>query len=732
MTPLHRPRDARPTVLVLALLAAFGSAQAQLAPAAEGSVSVGLGLISGNRADRSLFDQYSGYSPSSNALGLFGADYYRRNDEKGTAVDFHASDLLNGNRELGFRWKKQGDWKFSGEYREFLRRDPAIPNTGLIGAGTTTPQVVALPAGPGTGSDFDLKVKRTGLGFAFSKVISSAWQLDASLKSENKEGSRLWGIGMNCPSPVAPGCRPTTGTEVGWATLMLPEPINSNHSQVEARLSYAHDKLRISGGYYGSFYRNDNGSLQPNVPGSLYNPLGAITPLSAGLQPILNQHVALPPDNQAHHVDLTGSYTFTQSTLLNFKLGYSQATQHDNFTAAGLSGAPAGVSDLGGKVATTLAQVGFTSRPMPKLSLSGQVRYENRDDETPLAPYNVEGPSFYTNRQLPYKSTRAKAQAAYQFSSNYKGTIGADYHAIDRGVFTPSSAAAGITALRQKTEETGLRAELRRRMSEEFSGAVSVESSRRDGSNWLRDNSGLGVTEVTDASAASTGFATGIFMPTLADRKRDKIKLQADWQATERLSLQLAAETGKDRFTSPSSFGLRDASMNSVNMDATFALSDNWSVNGYVSRGRQELNQSRPEAAIIAFDNTATTVGLGVTGRPTGKLEVGGLLSFMNDRSVFDQTLDATAGAANAALLAATGGLPDIVFRQTTLKLFGKYTLDKQSAVRVELLHQRSTWRDWAWNYNGTPFVFSDGTTVNRKTTQNVSFLGVTYIYRWQ
>jgi hypothetical protein len=75
--------------------------------------------------------------------------------------------------------------------------------------------------------------------------------------------------------------------------------------------------------------------------------------------------------------------------------------------------------------------------------------------------------------------------------------------------------------------------------------------------------------------------------------------------------------------------------------------------------------------------------------------------------------------------------LPDILFRQTTLKVFGKYTLDKQSAVRVELGHQRSKWTDWAWNHNGTPFVYSDATTINRKPNQNVTFIGVRYIYRW-
>jgi len=133
----------------------------------------------------------------------------------------------------------------------------------------------------------------------------------------------------------------------------------------------------------------------------------------------------------------------------------------------------------------------------------------------------------------------------------------------------------------------------------------------------------------------------------------------------------------------------------------------------------------------MAFENTGTTLGLGFSGKPTGKLEVGGNLAYLNDRNVYAQTLDGTADAASATLLAATGGLPDIVYRQVTLKLFGKYTLDKVSSIRVDLIHQRTRWTDWAWGYNGLPFAYSDGTTIVRKPTQNVTFIGVTYVRRW-
>ena len=96
---------------------------------------------------------------------------------------------------------------------------------------------------------------------------------------------------------------------------------------------------------------------------------------------------------------------------------------------------------------------------------------------------------------------------------------------------------------------------------------------------------------------------------------------------------------------------------------------------------------------------------------------VGGNFSYVDDKSVYKQTL------------VSSGGLPDVVYRQTALKLFGKYELQKGSSVRVDLVHQRVSVNDWAWDNNGTQFAYSDGTTVTQNPNQTVSFIGVTYIY---
>ena len=386
------------------------------------------------------------------------------------------------------------------------------------------------------------------------------------------------------------------------------------------------------------------------------------------------------------------------------------------------------MSSLGGNVNSTLAWLGITSRPMPKLTLQADVRYANRDDKTPIAPYVLAGTAVSTNQQLPDQTVSGKLQAIYQFANQIRGTVGADYVGIDRGVYTPTARAGGVSALRQNTDETGLWAELRRVMSETFTGSVRISGSQRNGSNWLRPNPATGVSEVTDTSSFPS---TAIFSPTLADRRQEKIKFFGNWQPDEKLALQFSAEGGTNKYTMPTVYALQNTRLSLYSIDGTYALSDTWNLTAYASWGQQTQNQARPAGSVMAFETTNTAAGVGVTGKPTGKLELGGTLSYVNEKSVYAQSLDTFAGADSAALLAATGGLPSITFRQTALKLFGKYELDKNSVIGANLIYARAQSNDWAWGWNGTPYTYGDNTTVNMNQSQSMTYLGVTYTYKF-
>jgi hypothetical protein len=287
----------------------------------ESSVSLGAGIVTGNERDRSLFGQYNGLRENRGHL-LLDLDYVNRDDATGFWTTLRGRNLGLDSRDVGLSLGRQGDWRFSAEYSELVHREIRTINTGMLNAGSTTPTVVLIT--PGTGSDLDLQMKRKALGLSGDKWISAGLQLEVSFRNEDKDGARLWGRGYDCASYVCTTTQNAANTR--WAVLMVPEPVNFNMKQVEAKLNFTGDRLFVSGGYYGSFFSNANGNVAPTVPNQLYGPTGLVAtlnPAAAGgtsLQNVLQSPMALPPDNQAHQFYLSGNYAWTPKTRSTFKL----------------------------------------------------------------------------------------------------------------------------------------------------------------------------------------------------------------------------------------------------------------------------------------------------------------------------------------------------------------------------------------------------------------------------
>ena len=732
----------------LAVLAAAGSAHADEAEDAakltrpDSSASAGLGSISGNQRDRSIFGMYNGMREKGSYL-LLDLDYVTRNNETGYWTRLWGRNLGLDNREMGVSFEQQGNWRFDADYSELVRHDPRTLNTGVTGIGTTTPRVNLIT--PGRGTDVELEMKRTALGANGKIWLSPNLLFEASFKNEDKNGARMWGRGFTCTSAAAP--LPTTAAQIGcaaapnsqWALLALPEPVNSSTKQVEAKFNFSADRFTLVGGYYGSFHSNANGTMTPSVPGTLYNPLGVPTVLGTpgaltqanGLLGILQSPMALPPDNQAHQFSVAGTYAFTQTTRGTFKYSYTRATQDKDFLAAGLANAPVGVTNLGGRMDTTLVQAGVTSRPMPKLTLLANVKFEDRKDKTPDAQYNLEGVNRFNNTQSNLYKFGGKVEGSYQLPQNYRATLGVDYNSMDRGAFGLPDSVGGLAALRQKTWETEYRGEIRRTMSDNLRGALAFGHSRRDGSIWLRPNTlpATGVTPVADINIFSR---TGLFPALFTDRKRDRLRGIADWLPTEQLSVQFMVEGSHDRYMEPGTKGLLGGASRRYSLDTSWAMSESWKMLAYVSRATQSMEIDHSTGYMMSLRNVNTSLGFGVNGKPTSKLNMGANLALINDRNVYSQGLDSAASAANVAFLASSGGLPDVLFRQVRLTMFGEYALEKSAAVRLTVLHQQARLNEWTWANNGVPFVYSDGTTISLNQNQKVTYAGAQYIYKFQ
>lgn len=691
---------------------AISEEMAKLIRPNEGAYSIGIGGMTQGAHDRALFGQYNGWQDAESPL-LLDFAHLTRDELSGVWKRLDARNLGQDTRELGIMHSAQGDWTVAFEVGELVRHDPRSINSTPAGN-----NVSALSA-IGAGVDQNLTLKRTSYSLSGDKWLGPGVQIDASFKSEDKQGSRRAGVGGYCSNAIAGYYCPSTQ----GALLLLAEPIDSSTRQFDLNANFSGDQYSVTVGYYGSIYRNRIGSITPGLTGNLLDLGGTgFDPTTGGtssLANLLNQRVASPPDNQSQQLYLRGSYALTPTIRSNFNLSRTHATQNESFSGMGLS-APAGTpNSLDGEVNTTFAQFGLSARPMPKLSMRADWRYEDKKDETPIAAYNA----VSTNTPNSLEKANGKAEASYQLPDNYRVTVGVDYAWIKREkpVTTTLIPAASMTTLREWTREIGYNAELRHAISGQFQAAIGFAHSKRDGSHWLSLASGADrYQEVRDADVVS---ATGVAPSTSLDRERDKLRLMADWMPFDELSLQFIVEDGKDDFSGPTGSGLHSTDMRNVAIDATYTLSESWKLSGYVNSGDQGLNVSHQAGYTAQLENSSTHVGVRTQGTLSNEWSVGGDLSYLKDRNRY--TL--TSGNADAA-----DSLPDVKFTVVALKLFGTYTLDKASDVRIDVAHQRIRLDEWTWSAAGVPYVYSDNSTVNVDSSQNVTYLGARYVYKFK
>lgn len=691
---------------------AISEEMAKLIRPNQGAYSIGIGGVTQGAHDRALFGQYNGWQDAESPL-LIDFSHQTRDEASGTWKRLDARNLGQNSRELGVMQSVQGDWSVAFEVGELVRHDPRSINSPP--AGNSTSALTAV----GAGVDQNLTLKRTNYSLSGDKWLASGVQIDASFKSEDKQGARRAGVGGYCSNAIAGYYCPSTQ----GALLLLAEPIDSSTRQIDLNANFSGDQYAVTAGYYGSIYRNHIGSMTPGVSGNLWDLGGtSFDPTIGGtssLANLLNQRVALPPDNQSQQIFLRGNYALSPTIRSNFNLSRTHATQNEAFSGMGLS-APAGApNSLDGEVNTTFAQFGLSARPMPKLSMRADWRYEDKNDETPIAAYS--GVSTNTTNSL--EKANGKAEASYQLPDNYRITVGVDYAWINREkpVTTTLVPATSMTTLREWTREVGYNAELRHAVSGQLQAAIGFAHSKRDGSHWLSLAPGANrYQEVRDAEVASV---TGVAPSTHMDRERDKLRLMADWIPFDELSLQLIVEDGKDDFSGPTGSGLHSTDMRNVAIDATYTLSESWKLSGYVNSGDQGLQVSHQAGYTAQLENSSTHVGVRAEGKPNSEWSVGGDLSYLKDRNRYSLT----SGNADAA-----GALPDVKFTAVALKLFGTYMLDKDSDVRIDIAHQRTRLDEWTWSAAGVPYVYSDNSTVNIDPSQNVTYLSARYIYKFK
>jgi MtrB/PioB family decaheme-associated outer membrane protein len=707
----------RLSAMAIALLSAFGTVWADDDEVAElikpeSTISVGIGNWSNDRHQQGIYDGMRENGP----YGLFDVDIVRRNDETGTWMKLKGTNLGLEDRELKGEYLRQGNFGVTVDYNKLTRDNPNTYTTRLKGIGTTTEIVTST----GPMQTVNLGTTREGVGVGIYKNLAPGLDFNLSFKNEEKNGTRAWGRGS--------------------APEFAVEPINSTTRQLETTLSYSTKIWQLSGGYYGSWYENNNDMV-------------SVFTNTLGNSPT---YLSLPLDNQAHQLFLNGGVNFTPTTRGTLKMSYTRATQNEHLPTkdvAGLSfnGSP---SSLNGEINTTLVQLGVTSRPIKDLSLLANLRYHNVDDATPIYRFVQLGScstagNCVDNTPLSYKTLTGKFEATYRLIDGYSITGGVEQRWQDRKFPVSNTLGTGgsdtqrVVPMRTDVDETTWRLELRRNLSEVLNGSLAYVYATRTGSGY-NFAAGPG----NDSANGFTNISNQINPLNIADRDRNKIRGALDWSPMENLSFQFTVEQGRDKYDHDTSrsFGLEEGTSSLYAIDASYILSEKWKINAWYSYDHSQAKQKDPRAsngggnaAIKDYEltDTGNSIGLGMRGEPTSRIKLGADVQWTRNVSQYQQTVTALNGTAGTNTVASfSSGLPNIENKLTRLSFFSIYSLAKHSDLRFDLINERWKTNDWSWMFaNGSPFVYSaatDGTTVTSNPSQNSTFVGLRYIYKFQ
>ncbi len=679
------------TAVAAALLLAFGPAMAQddiaQLTTPRSSINVGAGYVD---KDNQRFGQYTGLTDKG-AYGIVDFSLVKRDDSSGTWLKLQGRNLGFKDPDLHLEQQRQGDWGYFIDYSRISRYEPYTVNTGLQGIGSTSQTVVAIT--PGMGTDYQLNTKRDRWTLGFQKALYRDWDVKVRYRNEQKDGSQLFSQGR-----------------FGNYPRFLAKPIDYTMQQVDVMADYGTERFQMRAGYYGTVFDNHNKVLTA----------------SPDLSPNYFGETSLDPANQSHEFYVTGGYNFTADTRGDFKLSYGRATQNDAWAIA----PPAGVTatSLDGRVDTTLAQAGVSGRATSKLTWRADLRYENRDDKTPqVVNANLES---YQPRSI--ERTTGKVIGHYALPNGFRLTGDITYDQKKREI--PE---ATVVDFRETVNEATYRVELRRAVSPTVTGAVSVAHSKRDGSDWL-DN------RLDDPTF-------NIIAPIYtADRDRNTVRLVVNWMPSDPLSVNFRADQSRDDYTGRNNetngfdVGPREGKASNYSMDASYVFSESVTGTAWLSHGDNRMSEATCQersgvapnpggtcqtggtnyAWVGDVKNVADNFGLGLRAKATSKVDVGADLTYAKVRDEYGLgALDAN----TAAQLILQGPLPDITTKVTTVKLYGKYALDRHSGVRLDYVYDVYKTDDWTWSR----WIYSDGTTVLQNPDQKVNFVGVSYYYKF-
>ena len=277
-------------------------------------------------------------------------------------------------------------------------------------------------------------------------------------------------------------------------------------------------------------------------------------------------------------------------------------TQNENFLPFTINpdlGGPLPADDLDGAVKSTLARLGVSSRPLPRLQVNANYTFSDRDNYSSINTYDYVvtdvSNSTTARENLPYSFRQHlfQSSAAYRLSNKTDMSLGYDYDKMNRNRQEVNN-----------TRENTVWGKLRVRPHEILD--VSIKYTYAD-----RNNSGYhSVEEITPPQNEQMRIFN------LADRVRNKVPADLSLTPISTLTLGLSAEHYNDDYDD-TNLGLTKSKGTSYTFDLSYLINENLTTTAYYTqeqlRSDQAGSQSFSNPDWFSDDENRThTVGVGI------------------------------------------------------------------------------------------------------------------------
>ena len=752
------------------------------------TIDIGISNTNGDHSDK--FGEYSGaglhpdgaFNPD--ILGAFnirGGNSYGM-DEGTMRWGAFGTDLGLSSRALGASVSNQGSWSLGINYDELrhystdsyqtpfqgnmggnnftLPSNFGVVNVGNVNAPGATKPYGAQALSPTQLGDFTtptVSSDRKNSGFNAGFNLNEQWGVQLDINHLAQTGAKLTAVGTNGTLNSALTGALAAGSANAFKAediAILMNPTDYDTDTVTLAANWKGDKGFFTGSYYGSFFHDNYNSL--NFQSPFYN--GTATTTGVASTPNWTAYpanaISTMPDNLFQQLNANGGYTFNSTTKAVGGLSYGRNTQNDNYvntttastaSAAGLNavmmagGLPQ--NSLNGLVVTTHADFKVTNQTTKDLTLSAVWKFNERNNETASSNYKYytigAAPADSINAPMSNRKTDLDFNGDYRYSAKQNIHIGLETEQIRRWCnnslsTAPINAVLGASTGPLLSPTTGNCAQVpenneyklvfadRIKASDDLNVTAGYTFSRRGADyNASFYNPMQGVRE---EGYEHPGFVA--YMD--AARDENLVKLSANWQASEKLSITFGGKYSRDVYDSV--FGMQDGTSWSVNADSTYMLGEKASISAYWTIQNKQMNYlsatGNPENS--GFTGVSTynwtnrqndvdnTFGLGVkqAGLMKGKLDLKGDLTYSMATSGYNtQYVNAPSTVTPCGVTATTGNAcgqtPDISNKLVQLKLSGEYETSKSGRIILGYVYSHLTSNDFF--YNG--YEFTNGST---------------------